>query len=43
MDGLTDKFLHPLLLKVLFSTKRVGPYPQAHLYWAGRTMGWMAV
>jgi hypothetical protein len=20
----------------------VGPYPQAQLYWAGRTMGWMA-
>ena len=25
-----------------FSTGRVGPYPQAQLYWAGRTMGWMA-
>ena len=21
---------------------RAGPYPQAQLYWAGRTMGWMA-
>jgi len=26
----------------LFSTERAGPYPQAQLYWAGRTMGWMA-
>ncbi len=25
-----------------FSTERAGPYPQAQLYWAGRTMGWMA-
>jgi len=26
----------------LYSTERAGPYPQAQLYWAGRTMGWMA-
>jgi len=32
--------LSPLLL--FFSTERAGPYPQAQLYWAGRTMGWMA-
>jgi len=25
-----------------FFTERVGPYPQAQLYWAGRTMGWVA-
>jgi hypothetical protein len=39
----TDKFQHPLLPKFFFfSTERAGPYPQAQLYWAGRTMGWMA-
>ena len=27
---------------VFLSTERAGPYPQAQLYWAGRTMGWMA-
>ena len=39
----TDNILHPLLPKFFFfSTERAGPYPQAQLYWAGRTMGWMA-
>ena len=33
----------PPVTKVLFfSTERAGPYPQAQLYWAGQTMGWMA-
>jgi len=33
----------PLVPEVLFfPTERAGPYPQAQLYWAGRTMGWMA-
>ena len=42
-DRRTDKFQHPLLPKFFFfSTERAGPYPQAQLYWAGRTMGWMA-
>ena len=41
--GQTDRFQHPLLPKFFFfSTERAGPYPQAQLYWAGRTMGWMA-
>jgi hypothetical protein len=38
----TEKILHPLLPKLFFSTERAGPYPQAQLYWAGQTMGWMA-
>ena len=39
----TDNILHPPLPKFFFfSTERAGPYPQAQLYWAGRTMGWMA-
>jgi hypothetical protein len=29
-------------ISFFFSTERAGPYPQAQLYWAGRTMGWMA-
>jgi len=41
-DGWTDNILHPLLPKFYFSTERAGPYLQAQLYWAGRTMGWMA-
>ena len=40
-DGQISTPLSPLLLS--FSTERAGPYPQAQLYWAGRTMGWMAV
>jgi hypothetical protein len=44
--GVTDRrtdFNTPCYLHYfLFSTKRAGPYPQAQLYWAGRTMGWMA-
>jgi len=32
----------PNTLLLFFSTERAGPYPQAQLYWAGRTMGWMA-
>ena len=43
IDRRTDKFQHPLLPKFFFfSTERAGPYPQAKLYWTGRTMGWMA-
>ena len=42
-SGRTEKSQHPLLPKFFFfSTERAGPYPQAQLYWAGRTMGWMA-
>jgi hypothetical protein len=37
------KFQHPLLAKFFFfPTQCAGPYLQAQLYWAGRTMGWMA-
>jgi len=32
----------PFTLTSFFFTERAGPYPQAQLYWAGRTMGWMA-
>jgi len=35
-------FNTPFTLTSFFSTERAGPYPQAQLYWAGRTMGWMA-
>jgi hypothetical protein len=35
-------FNTPCYLSYFFSTERTGPYPQAQLYWAGRTMGWMA-
>ncbi len=38
----TEKILHPLCSKFFFFTERAGPYPQAQLYLAGRTMGWMA-
>ena len=39
----TEKFQHPFHPSFfLFSTERAGPYPQAQLYWDGRTMGWMA-
>jgi len=39
----TDRFQHPFHpYFFLFSTQRAGPYPQAQLYWVGRTMGWMA-
>ena len=42
-DRLTDKVLHPLFPNsFFFSTERAGPYPQAQIYWAGRTEGWMA-
>ncbi len=40
-DGQTT-FFTPRYLSSFFSTERAGPYPQAQLYWAGRTMGWMA-
>jgi len=41
--GRTDKFQYPPIPYFLFfSTERAGPYPQAQLYWAGRTLGWMA-
>jgi len=32
----------PITLVLFFPTECAGPYPQAQLYWAGRTMGWMA-
>jgi hypothetical protein len=35
-------FFTPRYLSSFFSTEHAGPYPQAQLYWAGRTMGWMA-
>ena len=39
----TDKSQHtPIPYFFFFSTERAGPYPQAQLYWAGRTLGWMA-
>ena len=42
-DGQKDRFQHPPIpYFFFFSTERAGPYPQAQLYWAGRTMGWMA-
>ena len=42
-DRRTDNILHPPLPNFFFfSTERAGPDPQAQLYWAGRTMGWMA-
>ena len=41
-DGLTEKFVHPLFPNSFFSTERAGPYPQAQIYWAGQTEGWMA-
>jgi hypothetical protein len=36
------KFYTPCYLSSFFPTERAGPYPQAQLYWAGQTMGWMA-
>jgi hypothetical protein len=44
MDGRTEGQIStpPVTLLLFFSTERAGPYPQAQLYWAGRTMGWMA-
>ena len=42
-EGRTNFNTPPLLPKFFFfSTERAGPYPQAQLYWAGRTLGWMA-
>jgi hypothetical protein len=41
-DRRTDFNTPCYLSSFFFSTERAGPYPQAHLYWAGRTMGWMA-
>jgi hypothetical protein len=41
-DRRTDKFQHPLYPYFFFFTEHAGPYPQAQLYWAGQTMGWMA-
>jgi len=32
----------PFTLTSFFSTEHARPYPQAQLYWAGQTMGWMA-
>jgi hypothetical protein len=39
MDG---QHSSPLVSLVLYFAERVEPYPQAQLYWAGQTMGWMA-
>jgi hypothetical protein len=36
------EFFAPCYLSYFFYTERAGPYPQAQLYWAGQTMGWMA-
>ncbi len=37
------KFFTPCSLSYFFfPTEHTGPYPQAQLYWAGWTMGWMA-
>ena len=41
-DGRTNLNTPLSLNSFFFSTERAGPYPQAQLYWAGRTMGWMA-
>ena len=42
-DRRTQKILQPLLPKFyFFFIECTGPYPQAQLYWAGQTMGWMA-
>jgi len=44
-DRQTEKFrhpFHPYVLLLFFHWECVGPYPQAQLYWAGWTMGWMA-
>ncbi len=42
-DRQRDRFQHPFHpYFFFFSTERAGPYPQAQLYWACRTMGWMA-
>ncbi len=39
----TEKILHPLFPELyFFVTEPTGPYPQAQLYWAGRTVGLMA-
>jgi hypothetical protein len=39
-DGQHSSPLVPYYL--FFPTEHAGPYPQAQLYWAGQTMGWMA-
>jgi hypothetical protein len=41
-EGRTNFNTPRYLTSFFFSTERAGPYPQAQLYWAGRTMGWMA-
>ncbi len=41
-EGRTE-FSTPCSLSYFFVTECAGPYPQAQLYWAGRTMGWMAI
>jgi hypothetical protein len=41
-EGRTNFNTPCYLSSFFFSTERVGPYPQAQLYWAGQTMGWMA-
>jgi hypothetical protein len=38
----SSRFQHPPIPYFFFFHERAGPYPQAQLYWAGRTMGWMA-
>jgi hypothetical protein len=32
-------FITPCSLSSFLPTERVGPYPQAQLYWAGQTVG----
>ncbi len=41
-EGRTDNILHPLLPKFFFFPLSAWGPTQAQLYWAGRTMGWMA-
>jgi len=41
-EGRTTFFTPLYLMYFFFFTERAGPYPQSQLYWAGRTMGWMA-
>jgi hypothetical protein len=45
LSSVTDrqrKFFTPCYISSFFSLSALGPTPQAQLYWAGRTMGWMA-
>ena len=41
-DWRMEKILQPSFPKLFFSTEGAGPCAQAQLYWAGRTVGWIA-